>query len=267
MVMENKDKMLVKTDLVNRIKDYFDLNIYETKVWLALLAKGMASAGEIAEISRVPRSRTYDVLESLEKKGFAIIKLGKPVKYLGVKPNVILEKLKNNVRSDAEERIQVLGNIRQTEEFVKLEEIYKNGLSPIKPADLSAAIKGRANISNYLKEILQNARNEVIICTNAEDVSSKTKLFQQTLEHLNKGNIKAKIALSGDEKLIRKIEKDLGIKAKQIDVDSKFFIIDRKEMLFYLAKGNTMEDVAIWLNSEFFAQAFASLFDKAVGGN
>src|SRR3990170_8547014 len=145
MVMENKDKMLVKTDLVNRIKDHFDLNLYETKVWLALLSKGVASAGEIATISRVPRSRTYDVLESLEKKGFAIIKLGKPVKYLGVKPNVILEKLKNNVRSDAEERIQVLGNIRQTEEFVKLEEIYKNGLSPIKPADLSAAIKGRAN--------------------------------------------------------------------------------------------------------------------------
>ena len=27
--------------------------------------------GEIAEISRVPRSRTYDVLEGLEKKGFA----------------------------------------------------------------------------------------------------------------------------------------------------------------------------------------------------
>src|SRR3990172_12643073 len=150
MVMENKDKMLVKTDLVNRIKDYFDLNIYETKVWLALLGKGVASAGEIAQISRVPRSRTYDVLESLEKKGFAIIKLGKPVKYLGVKPHMILEKLKNNVRSDAEERIQTLGNIKSTEEFIKLEEIYKQGISPVKREDLSAAIKGRSNISNYL---------------------------------------------------------------------------------------------------------------------
>mgnify|MGYP001575302746 FL=1 len=84
--------MLVKTELVSKIKDYFDLNIYETKVWLALLGKGIASAGEVAEISRVPRSRTYDVLESLEKKGFAIVKLGKPVKYIGVKPKLILEK-------------------------------------------------------------------------------------------------------------------------------------------------------------------------------
>ena len=85
--------MLLKQELINKLKDYFDLNVYETKVWLALLGKGVASAGEIAEDSRVPRSRTYDVLESLEKKGFAIVKLGKPVKYIGVKPKIILEKL------------------------------------------------------------------------------------------------------------------------------------------------------------------------------
>ena len=59
--------MIVKQELVKKLKGYFDLNIYETKVWLALLSKGISSAGEIAEISGVPRSRTYDVLESLEK--------------------------------------------------------------------------------------------------------------------------------------------------------------------------------------------------------
>ena len=89
--------MIVKQELINKIKDYFDLNVYETKVWLALLGKGIASAGEVSTMSGVPRSRTYDVLESLEKKGFAIEKLGKPVKYLGVKPNIILEKLKSNI--------------------------------------------------------------------------------------------------------------------------------------------------------------------------
>ena len=87
--------MLIKQDLINKIRDYFSLNIYETKVWLALLRKGIASAGEVASISGVPRSRTYDVLENLEKKGFAIVKLEKPVKYIGVKPQIILEKIKN----------------------------------------------------------------------------------------------------------------------------------------------------------------------------
>ena len=86
--------MIVKQELVKKIKDYFDLNVYETKVWLALISKGVASAGEVASISGVPRSRAYDVLETLEKRGFALVKIGKPVKYMGVKPKIILEKLK-----------------------------------------------------------------------------------------------------------------------------------------------------------------------------
>jgi len=257
--------MLVKQELINKIKDYFSLNIYETKVWLALLGKGIASAGEIAEISRVPRSRTYDVLESLEKKGFAIIKLGKPVKYIGIKPHLILEKLKNNVRSDAEERIISLVNLKNTEEFSKLEKLYKEGLSPIKKEDYSAALKGRLNIANYLREILQNASKEVIICTSADDVNSKLKLFQQTIESLDKENIKIRIALFGEEKIIKKISDILKLKIKKIDVEAKFFIVDRKEILFYISKDKNQDDVAVWINSEFFAQAFAALFDKAVG--
>src|SRR3989338_2045923 len=124
--------MIIKPELVKKIKDYFNLNIYETKVWLALLGKGIASAGEVAEISRVLRSRTYDVLESLEKKGFAIVKLGKPVKYIGVKPKMILEKLRNNVRKEAEDRIVSLSKIRDTSEFIQLEELYKGGVNPVK---------------------------------------------------------------------------------------------------------------------------------------
>lgn len=112
--------MLINKELINKIKDYFDLNVYETKVWLALLGKGVASAGEIAEISGVPRSRTYDVLENLEKKGFAIVKLGKPVKYIGMKPKMVLEKLRNNIRKNAEERILSLSNIKKPKNFQHL---------------------------------------------------------------------------------------------------------------------------------------------------
>jgi sugar-specific transcriptional regulator TrmB len=100
--------MIIRQELVKRIKEYFDLNIYETKVWLALLSKGLASAGEVAELSEVPRSRTYDVLESLEKRGFAIAKIGKPVKYLAVKPTEVIEKMKSNLMQDAQERVKSL---------------------------------------------------------------------------------------------------------------------------------------------------------------
>jgi len=266
MLKRVANKMLVKQDLVNKIKDYFDLNIYETKVWLALLGKGVASAGEIADISGVPRSRTYDVLESLEKKGFAIIKLGKPVKYLGVKPKVILEKLKNNARKDAEDKINTLLKIKETDEFVKLEELYKGGINPAKREDLSAALKGRSNISNYLKEILQEAQKEVIVCAKIDDLNVKAKLFKQTFDTLKKENIKITVAASGNKEMIKKVSDFLDIKIKSVDINAKFFIIDKKEILFYISKDEDEEDMAVWLNSEFFAQAFASLFEIALSG-
>ena len=258
--------MLVKQELINKIKDYFNLNVYETKVWLALLGKGIASAGEVATISGVPRSRTYDVLESLEKRGFAIEKLGKPVKYLGVKPNTILEKLKNNVKKDAEDRIVDLSKVRDTDEFVHLEEIYKGGISPVKREDVSAALRGKSNISTQLREVLQNAEKEVIICTNAQEIASRLKLFKQTFENLKKSNISVSIALSGDDTLIKSLAEKLDMPIKKIKIDAKFFIVDRREILFYLSKHPEGEDTAIWLNSDFFAEAFAALFEKAVGG-
>ena len=253
--------MLVKQELINRIKDYFGLNIYETKVWLALLGKGIASAGEIAEISRVPRSRTYDVLEGLEKKGFTIIKIGKPVKYIGVKPKIILERLKNNVVKEAQEKVNYLHKIKETEDFLKLEELYKGEVDSIKGKDLSVALKGKTNIYTHLREIIHNADNEIIICTNANEMNLKIRLFQQIIDFLINSKIDFKIALSGEISLIKQIEEKLKIKIKKIDINAKFFIIDRKEILFYLSN-DTNEELALWINSEFFSKAFASLFDK-----
>jgi len=255
--------MFVKQELVSKIKDYFDLNMYETKVWLALLSQGIASAGQIADLSGVPRSRTYDVLEGLEKKGFAIVRLGKPVKYLGVKPNMILEKLKKNVANDAQERIIRLSTLKGTQEFTELENLYKRNDIPLKKADLSLALKGKSNITLYLKEILQNTKKEVIICTNAKEFKSKSKLFEKTFEILKNSNIKINLALSGDEDLIKQIQSHFKIKIKKTEINAKFFIIDKKEILFYLSENPMDEDSAIWLNSEFFAQAFSNLFELA----
>lgn len=171
--------MLVNQDLVKKVRDYFSLNIYEAKVWLALLRKGIASAGEVAVISGVPRSRTYDVLESLDKRGFAIAKLGKPIKYIGVKPKMILEKLKNNAQKNAEDKIIELSKVKDTGEFAELELLYNTGLKPVKAEEISLALKGKANISNNIREIMRNAKNEVIICTNVKEVFSNGPVWRE----------------------------------------------------------------------------------------
>jgi len=254
----------MKKEMISKIKDYFDLNIYETKVWLALLNKGSASAGEIATDSGVPRSRTYDVLESLEKKGFAIIKLGKPVKYLGVKPKIILEKLKNNVRNEAEEKVKSLKTLKDTNEFKQLEELYNVGINPVKREDLSASIKGRSTIANHLKEIIDSTEKEVIICMEAQEIKDKENLFIDSFNQLKKRNVEIKMALFGDSKIIEELRKYFDLDIKEIKINSKFFIVDRREVLFFLNKESKKNDQAIWINSEFFSVGFAQLFDVAV---
>ena len=141
--------MIINQGLVKKVKDFFGLNTYETKVWLALLGKGVASAGEIAELSGVPRSRTYDVLEGLEKKGFAIIKLGKPVKYLAVNPNIVIENLKNRTLEKAKEKIKTLSKLKEMPEYSELESLHKGNLEAVKSTALSGMVRGRTNISSY----------------------------------------------------------------------------------------------------------------------
>ena len=255
--------MIIKTELVKKIRDYFNLNIYETKVWLALLGKGIASAGEIAEISGVPRSRTYDVLESLEKRGFAISKLGKPAKYIAVKPSIILEKMKTNTMRNAEEKVEVLVKLKDTTEYSELENLYNTGILPVKHEELSGALKGKSTIYGHLKEILENAKKEVIICTSLRDFTEKQRVFTTIIARLQRAKVNVKVALSGQESEIKKLSNKLKIKIKKIDINTKFFIVDQEQVLFTLADSTASdEELAVWLNTEFFTTALVYLFNQ-----
>ena len=89
--------MIVKDEFLSKLRRYFGLNLYEVKIWSALLSRGVSTAGELSDIANVPRSRSYDVLESLEKKGFVVMKLGKPIKYIAVPPKEILKRVKKKI--------------------------------------------------------------------------------------------------------------------------------------------------------------------------
>lgn len=256
--------MIIKQELINRIKDYFSLNIYETKVWLALLGSGIASAGEIAELSGVPRSRTYDVLEGLEKEGFCIMKLGKPVKYIAIKPDIIVEKLKSNVLRNADEKIESIEKLKDREEFHELKKLHSDGIKPIKQEEISGSLKGRSTIYNHIKEILENAKGEAVICTSLQEFQSKLKFFSTILEILKRNDIKIKIALSGEEKEVNKISNKIKIKITPISFDTKFFIADSEQILFIISNNSSEEDIAIWLNTPFFASTLSYMFNQAV---
>tara|TARA_Y100000310_G_scaffold138682_1_gene137707 strand:+ start:120 stop:902 length:783 start_codon:yes stop_codon:yes gene_type:complete len=257
--------MIVKPELIKKIKGYFELNVYETKVWLALLSKGISSAGETAELSGVPRSRTYDVLESLEKRGFVIQKLGKPVKYIAVKPNIVIEKLKNNTVKYAEEKVKTLSNLRETREYEELEELHKSGIEPIKNHELSTSIKGRSNLYIQMRDIMESTEKSVYLATSAYELLSKQKMFKDIFNKLKKRKINIKVMIPDNENEVNKLTRKFGVPIKSKNMNARFLIADRRELIFTIKPTNVHEDFdyGVWINSEFFTNSLAYMFDLA----
>ena len=197
--------MIIKQEVFRKIKDRFSLNIYETKVWLALLGKGIASAGEIAELSDVPRSRSYDVLESLEKRGFAFEKIGKPIKFIAVKPNIIIDRMKNDLMEEANEKVESVSNLKDTDDYRQLELLYKHGINPIKMEELSGTLKGKKNIHVHLKDAISQASKSVIFVSDANSIKKKEKIIKASLDALKKKNVDVKIAVNGSDEEIKNI--------------------------------------------------------------
>jgi len=257
--------MIVKAELVKKLKGYFDLNIYETKIWVALLSKGVSSAGEIAELSGVPRSRTYDVLESLEKRGFVIQKLGKPIKYLAVKPEIVIEKLKNNTERHAEEKMKTLTNLKDTIEYKELENLHKTGIEPIKNNELSTSIKGRSNLYLQMKSIMESAEKSVYMISSSYELSTKLKMFKETFAKLKKRNVDIRVIIGDNKEEASKLSKKLCVPVKSKPINSRFVITDKTELIFTIKPTNVHEDFdyGVWINSMFFTNSLAYMFELA----
>jgi sugar-specific transcriptional regulator TrmB len=255
-----------KTDLIKKIRYHFGLNVYESNVWLALLNKGSASVSEIAEISGVPRSRVYDVLESLEKQGFAIAQLGKPVRYMAVKPGNVIEKLKTTTLKEADERVKLLTNVKNSDEYRQLEVLHNKGIEPIKPEQLSSYIRGRENIYNSMKQIINDAKKEVILITTTVALKRKLHFLKPIFNKLrnNKVNIMVGAIPSTSMKEKVNFSKELGVPVRRVSVNTRFCIIDGHKSLFMITPDKEEEnDTAILIKSAFFSKALSTFLNAA----
>ena len=76
-----------KENILKELKNSFKLSLYEARTYLSLL-DGNNNVKTISRDSKVPLPRIYDILRSLEDKGF-VKKLNK--KYSPVEPEIALE--------------------------------------------------------------------------------------------------------------------------------------------------------------------------------
>ncbi len=259
--------MIVKDEFLAKLRRYFGLNLYEVKIWSALLSRGVSTAGELSDIANVPRSRSYDVLESLEKKGFVVMKLGKPIKYIAVEPSEVLERVKKNVHKEAQERSKRLEELKGTDVIQELNALHKQGVELVEPSDLSGSIRGRHNLYNHLELTIRDAEESVSIMTTSQGLIRKIEGLKPIFEKLKKRGVKVRIAAPITKECMPAI-KDLGglAEIRNAAVDARFTLVDGKEIIFMVMNDNDVHptyDVGIWVNTPFFSSALQSLFDLA----
>lgn len=259
--------MIVKEEFLSKLRRYFGLNLYEVKIWTALLSRGVSTAGELSDIANVPRSRSYDILESLEKKGFVVMKLGKPIKYMAVPPKEVVERVKKNTKQEAEESIKRLENLKATDVIQELNSLHTQGVELVEPSDLAGSIKGRHNLYNHMELTIRNAEKTVTIMTTSQGLIRKVEALKPVLEQLKKRGVKIRIAapLTKDTD---KVAKDLSSVAELRHTSSKarFIIVDGKELIFMVmddADVHPTYDIGIWINTPFFSSALEEMFELA----
>ncbi|MFC1698225.1 TrmB family transcriptional regulator [Nanoarchaeota archaeon] len=259
--------MIIKEEFLSKLRRYFSLNLYEVKIWTALLSRGVSTAGELSDIANVPRSRSYDVLESLEKKGFIVMKLGKPIKYLAVPPNEVVERVKKNMREEADSKIDRLENLKTTEVLGELNTLHTQGIELVEPSDLAGSLRGRHNLYNHLELTIRNAEQSVNILTTTQGLMRKIEGLKPTFEALKKKGVKIKIAAPITPETSSTIKEIQGIAdVKHSTVNARFAIVDGKEIIFMVLDDKDVHptyDIGIWVNTPFFASAMNGLYDMA----
>jgi len=236
------------------------LNLYERRLWVALLARGTSTAGELSEIANVPRSRTYDILQSLAEKGFVVVQTGKPIKYVAVPPEEAFERAKKKMEDDIREMQEKIESLKSSAMISELNGFYKKGIKLISPEDMTGALKGRHSVSQQLNTMFRDANQKIAIVTTPDGLEELAKKHMDVLRKAKEKGVEIKIAatlgknteaadtLSGVAQ-VRALDK------KSTALSGKFFIVDGKEMVLSLTDSSvhSSQDMALWSKSEYAA--------------
>lgn len=155
---------MVKERMVELLQEHFELNLYEARAYVALVAFGVLTPAELASVSEVPAPRTYDVLRSLEKKGFALSQPGKANKYRPVHPKNVLEKFIEDWQVRVKEELEAKKKAK--EELLELmtplieTEVPKYGVERV------WVVRGIRNSTLKTQEMLEEVEKEILLADN-----------------------------------------------------------------------------------------------------
>ncbi len=254
--------MVASQETLDKLED-IGLNMYERKIYSALLGRGVSTAGELSEMTNVPRSRAYDVLESLAEKGFAVIKSNQPMEYVSIPPQQAIENIKKQHQRDLQEKLNKLDSFKDSEAVGELEELYDQGLELVEPEEMSGSLKGEHQINQHMGTMFQEAEESIKIATSEKGLQdlheNHAELFQEAREQgvnvkilapVTENNKRAYQELKDSTEIRHMEDKD------EFDVpEGEFAIVDNDALTLSMTHDDVhqTQDTAFWTKSDHMA--------------
>lgn len=255
--------MVASKETLDELED-IGLNMYERKIYSALLGRGVSTAGELSEMTNVPRSRAYDVLESLAEKGFAVIKSSKPMEYVSIPPEQAIENIKKQHRRDLEEKLEQLDSFKDSDAAVELEELYDQGLELVEPEEMSGSLKGSHQIHQHMGTMFQDADETIDIVMSEQGLEDLHDNHSDLLEEAEDSGVQVRIlapVTDENQEAYEELKDTADIRhledKEEVDMPSgRFAIIDEDALTMSMTHDevHSTQDTAFWTKSDHMAE-------------
>lgn len=228
-------QQMVITERAKRALREIGLTGYEINAYTALLVKGPCEASQTSKEAGVPYSKIYDVLSSLENKGWVEVENSRPKKYFPKHPSEALEATRLNIESNLQSNL----DLAKTD----LEPLYASKEIQERP-DIWIA-RGAFNMLARMREALNSARQTLMVAT-APPPRPIIDVILKDLEHLSSMGVEIKLMVTKDmdEEIIQKLS-ELG----EVRVKERMFgggvVSDDRRVVLLLGSGDTDDYLAL----------------------
>ena len=237
--MAGLDRMSI-SDKTRKSLDKIGLTSYEIRTFTALLKAGEITASELSQKSGVPYSKIYEVLGTLEEKGWAGSDDSRPTKYFAKSPATALDTTKQKKEQDFKENQNIILN-----ELIPLYE--KSGTS--ERPDIWV-LSGTVNIASKVLEMVELCKNEVLIAIpKASEDLVKQALPKLRLLHDKGVNVTILTSDNLDKESLKAITRVAKVKVKK-GLFGGGIISDKRYVVILLgpevSDSTSADMVAIW---------------------
>ncbi|MBU1939395.1 hypothetical protein KKH30_01390 [Candidatus Micrarchaeota archaeon] len=230
------------------------LTEYEAKVMEALFSLREAEAPEVSRKAQVPKTRVYDVLERLAKRGLIIGIYGRPKKYRAVEAGEVFNTLIQDKRT-------------MLSELEKIADKMKDSFGPDignGPGERVMKVKDKSDFMRILGQEIDGAKTSVFAMAN---LGKEHGILRENIKAAAGKNVEFRMVskIAQESKKLAKEFGDAGVTFKECEHGMHAYVIDGKKVVLALsdfAQDKPEYHFTIWPDNVPLAEALGNYFEQ-----